>query len=72
MALKTRLLTDLQEAIPAAKRNGPALDDPHLCAAHFERQPVACAEPRQCCIALEGDGMLMSVQVRRARRINRR
>lgn len=34
MALKTRLLTDLQEAIPTAKRNGPALDDP-LCAPLF-------------------------------------
>lgn len=59
MALKTRLLTDLQEAIPAAKRNGPALDDP-LCAPHILSVSLSPVRSQTMLFALEGDGIYVS------------
>ncbi len=59
MALKTRLLTDLQEAIPTAKRNGPALDDP-LCAPHILSVSLSPVRSQTMLFALEGDGIYVS------------
>ena len=59
MALKTRLLTDLQEAIPAAKRNGPELDDP-LCAPHILSVSLSPVRSQTMLFALEGDGIYVS------------
>ena len=59
MALKTRLLTDLQEAIPTAKRNGPALDDP-LCAPHILSVSMSPVRSQTMLFALEGDGIYVS------------
>ena len=59
MALKTRLLTNLQEAIPAAKRNGPALDDP-LCAPHILSVSLSPVRSQTMLFALEGDGIYVS------------
>ncbi len=59
MALKTRQLMDLQEAIPTAKRNGPALDDP-LCAPHILSVSLSPVRSQTMLFALEGDGIYVS------------
>ena len=59
MALKTRLLTDLQEVIPTARRNGPALDDP-LCAPHILSVSLSPVRSQTMLFALEGDGIYVS------------
>lgn len=59
MALKQRLLHGLQEAIPAARLNGPELTDP-LCAPHILNVSLMPVRSQTMLFALEGDGVYVS------------
>ena len=59
MALKKRLWAGIQEAVPAAKLNGPALDDP-ACAPHILNVTLAPVRSQTMLFALEGDGIYVS------------
>ncbi len=59
MALKKRLWAGIQEAVPAAKLNGPALDDP-ACAPHILNVTLAPIRSQTMLFALEGDGVYVS------------
>ena len=59
MALKRRLWEGLQAAVPAAKLNGPALDDP-ACAPHILNVTLAPVRSQTMLFALEGEGIYVS------------
>lgn len=59
MALKKRLWAGIQEAVPSAKLNGPALDDP-ACAPHILNVTLAPVRSQTMLFALEGDGVYVS------------
>ncbi len=59
MALKARLWAGIREAIPAAKLNGPALDDP-ACAPHILNVTLTPVRSQTMLFALEGDGIDVS------------
>lgn len=59
MALKRRLWAGIQEAIPTAKLNGPAPDDP-ACAPHILNVTLAPVRSQTMLFALEGDGVYVS------------
>ncbi|MBR4081533.1 MAG: cysteine desulfurase [Clostridia bacterium] len=59
MALKRRLHDAIIAAIPGAKLNGPALDDP-ACAPHILNMTLAPVRSQTMLFALEGDGIYVS------------
>ena len=59
MALKARLWAGIQEAVPGAKLNGPALDDP-ACAPHILNVTLAPVRSQTMLFALEGEGIYVS------------
>lgn len=59
MALKKRLWAGIQAAVPTAKLNGPALDDP-ACAPHILNVTLAPVRSQTMLFALEGDGVYVS------------
>ena len=59
MALKQRLWAGIQEAVPGAKLNGPALDDP-ACAPHILNVTLSPVRSQTMLFALEGDGIYVS------------
>lgn len=59
MALKQRLWEGIQEAVPAAKLNGPAIDDP-ACAPHILNVTLSPVRSQTMLFALEGDGIYVS------------
>ncbi|MBE5810869.1 MAG: cysteine desulfurase [Clostridiales bacterium] len=59
MALKQRLWAGIQGAVPTAKINGPALDDP-ACAPHILNVTLAPVRSQTMLFALEGDGIYVS------------
>lgn len=59
MALKQRLWAGIQEAVPAAKLNGPAMDDP-ACAPHILNVTLSPVRSQTMLFALEGDGIYVS------------
>lgn len=59
MALKQRLWAGIQQAVPAAKLNGPALDDP-ACAPHILNVSLMPVRSQTMLFALEGDGIYVS------------
>ncbi len=58
-ALKRRLWNGIREAIPAAKLNGPEVDDP-LSAPHILNVTLAPVRSQTMLFALEGDGVYVS------------
>ena len=58
-AMKRRLWEGLQEAVPAAKLNGPALDDP-ASAPHVLNVSLQPVRSQTMLFALEGDGVYVS------------
>lgn len=59
MTLKRRLWAGLQQAVPAAKLNGPAMDDP-ACAPHILNVSLLPVRSQTMLFALEGDGIYVS------------
>ena len=59
MALKARLLAGIRQAVPGARLNGPALDDP-LCAPHILNVSLTPVRSQTMLFALEGDGVYVS------------
>ena len=59
MALKQRLWAGISSAVPTAKINGPALDDP-LSAPHILNVTLAPVRSQTMLFALEGDGIYVS------------
>lgn len=59
LMLKERLWTGIQAAIPAAKRNGPAPDDP-ASAPHILNVTLSPVRSQTMLFALEGDGIYVS------------
>lgn len=59
MALKQRLWAGIQEAVPTAKLNGPAMDDP-ACAPHILNVSLMPVRSQTMLFALEGDGIYVS------------
>lgn len=59
MTLKKRLWAGIQAAVPTAKLNGPALDDP-ACAPHILNVTLAPVRSQTMLFALEGDGVYVS------------
>ena len=59
MQLKKRLCEGLMAAVPGAKLNGPALDDP-ACAPHILNMTLSPVRSQTMLFALEGDGIYVS------------
>ena len=59
MALKQRLWAGIQEAVPTAKLNGPALEDA-ACAPHILNVTLSPVRSQTMLFALEGDGVYVS------------
>ncbi|MDD6051368.1 MAG: cysteine desulfurase family protein [Clostridiales bacterium] len=58
-ALKARLWAGIQAAVPMAKLNGPALDDP-ACAPHILNVTLSPVRSQTMLFALEGEGVYVS------------